>query len=75
MIKNRKVRNIEDGIKQINKIYLQRGFKITPIHSYRTFETLCAEVAYLVISLDLLSKKEHVPKIERFNKIIKACVL
>ena len=31
MIKNRKVKNIEDGIIQFNKIYLQRGFNITHI--------------------------------------------
>ena len=33
MIKCIKVKNIEHGIKQVNKIYLQPGFKITCIHS------------------------------------------
>ena len=42
MIKNRKVNNIEDGIKQINKLYLQRGFKINPIHADSEFEPLRA---------------------------------
>ena len=32
MIKRQKLKNIEDGIKQVNKLYLQRGFKITCIH-------------------------------------------
>ena len=40
MIKNLKVKNIEDGIKQVNKLYLQRGFKITCIHADSEFELL-----------------------------------
>ena len=33
IIKNRKINNIEYGIKQGHKIYLQRGFKITRIYA------------------------------------------
>ena len=33
MIKNWKVKNIEDGIKKFNKLYLQHGFKTTRIHA------------------------------------------
>ena len=33
MIKNRKLKNIKDEIKQVNKIYLQRDFSITHIHA------------------------------------------
>ena len=32
MTKNRKIKNIEDVIKQVHKLYLQRGFKITRIY-------------------------------------------
>ena len=35
MIKNLKVKNIEDGIKHVNNIYLQRGLHITFIHADR----------------------------------------
>ena len=38
MIKNRKVKNTEDGIKQVNKLYLQRGFKNTHINDDSEFE-------------------------------------
>ena len=31
MIKNRKINNIEDGIKQVHNLHLQRGFKIMHI--------------------------------------------
>ena len=40
MIKNLKVKNIEYRIKQFNKVYLQRGLKITRIHADSEFETL-----------------------------------
>ena len=32
MIKNQKLKNIEEGIKQTKKLYLQRGLKMTCIH-------------------------------------------
>ena len=42
MIKNQKVKNIEYGIKQVNKIYLQCGFKITHIYTDSAFGPLRA---------------------------------
>ena len=42
MIKNQKLKNIEDGIKKVNKLYLQKCFDITHIHVYNSFETLQA---------------------------------
>ena len=63
MIKNRKMKNIEDGNKQVNKLYLQRGFKITRIHTDSIFEPLPSEMSDIGISLNCVSKKEHVPKI------------
>ena len=56
MIKNRK-NNIEDGIKQIHKLYLQRSFKNPLIHADSDFEPLHAEMADLGISLNFISKK------------------
>ena len=40
MIKNRKVENIADGITQEHKLYLQRGFNITHMHTDCEFEPL-----------------------------------
>ena len=57
MIKNLKFNNVEDGIKQVNKLYLQRGFRITLIHAYIEFEPLRSEMADLRISLNCASKK------------------
>ena len=51
MIKNRKTKNIEEGIKQVKKLYLKCGFKITRIHDDSEFETLRTEVADIGIYL------------------------
>ena len=67
MIKNQKLNNIEDGINQVNKLCLKRGFKITLIHSDSEIEPLRPEMAYLGIYINCVSKKERVPEIERFN--------
>ena len=71
MIKIRKVKDIEDGIKRINKLYLQCGYKTTLIHADSDFEPLRPEMADLGISFNCVSKKEYVPDIERFNHTIK----
>ena len=68
MIKIRKLKNIEDRIKQVNKLYLQRGLKITCIHADREFEPLRAEMYHFGVSLNWAPKKENVPDIERFNQ-------
>ena len=68
MIKNRKINNIEDGFKHVQKLYLQHGFKITCIHSDSKFETLREETANLGISLNCASKEENIPEIEQLNK-------
>ena len=57
MIKNLKIKNIEDVIKQVHKLYIQRGFKTTRIHADSKFEPLWAEMYDLGISLDWASKK------------------
>ena len=57
MIKNRKVKNIEDGIKHVNKLYLQRGFKITIIHYDSGSEPLRAYMADLGVSPNFVFKK------------------
>ena len=43
MIKKRKVEHIADGITQVHKLYLQRGFKITHMHTDCELEPLRKE--------------------------------
>ena len=40
IIKDRKIENIADGITQVQKLYLQRGFKITHMHADKKFKPL-----------------------------------
>ena len=67
MIKNRKVEHIADGITQLHKLYLQRGFKITHMHTDCEFKPLRKEMNALGINQNCESKKEHFPEIERFS--------
>ena len=71
MIKNRKINNIEYGIKQVQKLYIQRGFKTTCIHADSYFEPLREKIADIGISLNCASKKEHVPDIEWLKRTVK----
>ena len=57
MIKNQKVENIADGITQVHKLYLQRGFKITYMHTDCEFKPLRKEITTLGINLNYVSKK------------------
>ena len=71
MIKNRKIENIADGITQVHKLYLQRGFKITHMHTDCDFEPLRMEMTALGIKLNCSYKKEHAPETERFIRNVK----
>ena len=67
-------KNIEstaDGITQVYKLYLQRSFKITHMHTYCEFGPLRKEMTALTNNLNCASKKEHVPEIERFIRTVK----
>ena len=70
MIKNRKVEHIADGITQVHKLYLQRSFKVTHMHTDCEFKLLRKDMTALGINLNCASKKEHVPEIERFIRTV-----
>ena len=57
IIKNRKIKNIEDGIKQAHKLYLRYGFKITHINSDNKFENIWSKMTDLGISLNFIPNK------------------
>ena len=46
------MKKIEEGIKQVKKMYLQHGVKITRIHADIEFEPPRLEVAAIGISLN-----------------------
>ena len=57
MIKNRKNDNIANGIMQVHKLYLHRGFKITNMHTECEFKPLHKEMTSLGINLNCAYKK------------------
>ena len=57
MIKSRNVGNIADGITQVHKLYLQRGFNITHMRTDCDFVPILKEMTALVINLNCASKK------------------
>ena len=65
------MKNIEYGIRQVNKLYLQRGFKITYINADCEFETIRVEMADMGIWQNYVSNKEHVSEIEQLNQTTK----
>ena len=71
MIKNPKIEHIADGITQVHRLYLQRGFKTTHMHNDFEFEQLRKEMTDIGINLNCASKKEHFPEIERFVRTVK----
>ena len=71
MTKNRKIKNIADGIMQVHKLYLKCGFNIRHMHADRKFEPILKEMNALDIQLNCESKKEHAPGIKRFIWTVK----
>ena len=54
------------SIKQVCDEYKKRGFTVTTAHADGQFESLRGELAVLGVTLNVVSKDEHVPEIERF---------
>ena len=66
-----KIKNIEDGTKQVHKLYLKHAFKITHIRADSEVEPLQVDMDHHWISLNCTSKKWNLPYINQFNLIIK----
>jgi hypothetical protein len=70
-IANRKVPAIWKAIKDVIKIYQQKGFQIKWALMDNEFEPLRGELANSGIGLNVTSQDEHVPQIERMIRTIK----
>jgi hypothetical protein len=73
MVPNMKTTTLLDCIKNIKAILLhaKRGFKVTNMMVDGQFETLRGELGDMQITLDTVSKDEHVPEIERYIRTVK----
>ena len=83
---DRKKKTIMDALKQVLKIYQGKGNKVQnvefneedeigdPIHSLiadNEFQSLKDDIEGMGIEVNIMSKNEHAPEIERQNRVIK----
>jgi hypothetical protein len=68
---NRKMSSIWKAIKEVTKIYQQKGFQIKWALMDNEFEPLHADLANLGIGLNEAGRNEHVPQVERYIHTIK----
>jgi len=59
------------SIQQIMQAYHARGFRVTTILLDGGFECIRNNLAEMGISLNIMSRNEHVPKVERYIRTIK----
>jgi hypothetical protein len=70
-IKNRQHKTILLGIKHIKALYAQRGFRVRMAHTDNEFAAMRADLLDMKIDLNVVSKDEHVPEVERYICTIK----
>ena len=71
LLPGQKMGAILTAIKHIKEIYIKRGFKIDIMLMDGEFEPLRGELAALQITLNSVSRKEHVPAAERRIRTLK----
>jgi hypothetical protein len=70
-LKNQKTGTILLAIKEVNRLYMKRGLKITHMLMDGQFKPLSGALSDLHINLNVVSNAEHVPEIERSNWTVK----
>lgn len=68
---NQKANTIMACIRVINKLYQARGFRISIMKMDGEFEPLRGELSFIGITLNTVSRDEHVPEIERRIRTLK----
>ena len=70
-LRNQKSTTLAEHIKQVNRLYRQRGFR--PIYALMDgqFEPLRGDLAKMGLQLNTVSNDEHVPEIERQIRTLK----
>ena len=71
LIKNEKISTIMIAIKQVIEAYEARGFRIRHILADGQFEHARKHIEKLGIILNITSRDEHVPEIERYIRMVK----
>ena len=70
-IPNAEASTLQESIRQVKQIYMQRGFKITNILTDGKFICIRDNLSKLQINLNICSNDEHLGEIVRLNHTIK----
>ena len=70
-ITNMAVPTLVKSVKQIQQLYMQRGFRITEVLMDGQFEPTRGDLAVMGILLNTVLADEHVPEVERYIRTIK----
>ena len=70
-LRNQKATTLTEHIKQVNRLYRQRGFRSIYALMDGQFEPLRGDLAELGIQFSTVSNNEHVPEIERQIRTLK----
>ena len=73
-IANAYATTLQESIRQVKQVYMQRGFKITNIIMDGQFACIRRNLAELQININACSNNEHVREIERLNQTVKESV-
>ena len=68
---NRKKKEIIKILQNIMKIYFSRGFIVTDVFANGEFNYDAIKQNMLLVTLNISSTDEHVPKVERISRSIK----
>jgi hypothetical protein len=71
LIKDNKSNTLLNAMKQVINIYKMRGFKVTDCLLDGQFECLSNQLAGLGVRVNITSRNEHVPEIERHIRTVK----
>jgi hypothetical protein len=71
ILPNRKAKSILQGVARVQKVYKRRGFRVVLGMMDNEFEPLRAGFMDLGMELNVTSRGEHVPEIERYIRTIK----
>eukprot|EP00536_Pseudo-nitzschia_multiseries_P007124 jgi/Psemu1/17085/gm1.17085_g len=66
-----KLKDISEALQQIVGYYVKRNFNVTMILADGQFKGLQHNLAKQQITLNIVSKDEHVPEIKRYNRTLK----
>jgi len=71
MIENMQSATLLRSVKQIKRLYMQRGFRLVDILMDGQFEPLRGDLAAMGIQLNTVSNDEHVSEIEHYIRTVK----